>query len=30
MAVQYNISAMDIIKMFGCTEPVGKEMWEKQ
>jgi len=29
MAVQYNVSAVDIIKMLGCTEPVGREEWKK-
>lgn len=29
MAVQYNVSAVDIIKMLGCTNPVGKEEWKE-
>jgi len=30
MAVQYDLSAAGILKMLGCTEPVGREGWEEQ
>ncbi len=30
MAIQYKISAVDIIKMLGYTEPVSEEEWKEQ
>lgn len=30
MAVQYNVSAVNIIKMLGYTEPADSEAWKKQ
>ncbi len=30
MAIQYNVSAVDIIKMLGCTKPVSKEERKEQ
>ena len=30
MAVQYDASAIDMIRMLGCSKPAAGELWEVQ